>query len=286
MAKLNKESINQLANEYVSVSSHDPFTTLKLIGQHAATMPELISAISQHKRLEKESANYLARSEEHFGTDKEGRFVKSGDKVLITLHGGGILTDDKVEKKIIKHYDWSFEREVNYNSRIFDDLLKGNLPNGRKIRVYSLEDVRKSKIPNIFREYAIWTDSKHAMKQISNMDKYPNIDLVESLNDYDFRAEEEYDKSPLLQVRSGIKNNLGLLKITGRCDSHLSTNYYTNYNYNDPLGNFLFLSWHKCASNDELVTIYPSVDETHNTAILRKSGLSGATLSKSMEKNK
>ena len=67
-----KKSISQLANEYATVSSFDPFETLKLAGPCAATMPEFISALDPYGKLWNEYGNYITRSEEHLGTDIEG----------------------------------------------------------------------------------------------------------------------------------------------------------------------------------------------------------------------
>src|SRR3989338_11275943 len=71
------------------------------IGQEGiiATMPYLIAG-----KANADKDNYLrkawhtALSEEDAGIDKNGKLVRKGESVVLTVHGGGILTGDRIRQ--------------------------------------------------------------------------------------------------------------------------------------------------------------------------------------------
>ena len=91
------KTLKELATDYVTISSKDPLTNIELTKDYAPTMPELIHVMNidegrgTEQPLKRKSGNYLTRSEEHVGTDEKGKYVNPGERVIITLHGGGII---------------------------------------------------------------------------------------------------------------------------------------------------------------------------------------------------
>ena len=107
--------------------------------------------------------NWLtALSEENVGIDTKGKYVQRNKPIVITVHGGGILS---TPERILQAYQEALTPQnaakyVDKNGRPtgeFEGLLDGRLPNGEAINLYSIEDVVQGRIANPFARHAIWT---------------------------------------------------------------------------------------------------------------------------------
>lgn len=118
-----------------------------------ASMPYLIAG-----KATADKDNYLwedwftALTEEDVGVDKKGSFVKKDKAVLVIVHGGGILTPNKIKKA----YDEELtgQNAAKFTEEEFDDLLEGKLPNGESIKLYSFTDFEKG-TPDPFGRYGV-----------------------------------------------------------------------------------------------------------------------------------
>ena len=155
-----------------------------------ASMPYLIAGKAQ---ADKE--NYLwkswftALSEENIGVDKEGRFVESGKPVVVTVHGGGILTSDRIQKA----YDEGLteQRAAKLTEDEFSNLLNGTLPNGENINIYTIDDVQNNNISHLFGKYAVVLDFESAKSTKSG-----------------YHQKEDFMKNPLVLARVGTPDYL------------------------------------------------------------------------------
>ncbi|MBI4447448.1 hypothetical protein HY643_00555 [Candidatus Woesearchaeota archaeon] len=106
-----------------------------------ASMPELIVAkCLVGKEHDFWNHWYTTLSEEDLGIDKKGLFGKKGEAVLVVLHGGGILTPDRIEQA---YAEGLVGGSAKYTAEEFDSLLEGNLPDGKKVKLYTLDDLKK-----------------------------------------------------------------------------------------------------------------------------------------------
>jgi len=112
-----------------------------------ANMPFLIAGKSVANKN-----NYLwktwftCNSEEHCG-------MKDGSPVIIVVHGGGILTPERI-KQAYKD-GLTSAHAASLSSDEWNGLLEGELPNGDKTNLYELSDVKEGKIPEPFGKYAV-----------------------------------------------------------------------------------------------------------------------------------
>ncbi|MBI4447712.1 hypothetical protein HY643_01920 [Candidatus Woesearchaeota archaeon] len=106
-----------------------------------ASMPEMIAAKCLADKSHDFWQNwYTTHSEEDMGIDKKGLFGRKGEDVLVVLHGGGILTPDRIEKAYAEGLIYG---NAKYAQEEFDGLLEGNLPDGKKVKLYTLDDLKK-----------------------------------------------------------------------------------------------------------------------------------------------
>ena len=123
-----------------------------------ATIPYLIAG----KAKADEHKNYLwqhrevwnALTEENSGIDREGKLLRAGEPVVVIVHGGGILTLER----IVRAYEGGLTESghAGYTIKEFADLLNGKLPSGESIDLYHVDDVKQKKIPDPFGRYAVW----------------------------------------------------------------------------------------------------------------------------------
>src|SRR3989339_1579177 len=102
-------------------------------------MPEFIAAKAKAERNHVFWLDwYTVLTEENIGIDKKGSFYTRGEPVLVVVHGGGILTPDRIQQA----YD---ERLLNNNAKYkeeeFDALLEGRLLYGTSFPLYRLEEI-------------------------------------------------------------------------------------------------------------------------------------------------
>jgi hypothetical protein len=173
-----------------------------------ASLPYLIAgkSVSAEDGYLMESWN-SALSEEHIGTDRKGRFVKAGSPVTIVVHGGGILTPDRIRDALADSF---VETLAPFKtSKEFDDLLEGRISDGI-IPIYSVDDVYNGRIPNPFGRYAVFVDPTHVD---------PDVRFINN--------KEHFMKDPLVLARAGTEEYLqGYFdKVTwvvpGVCISHM-----------------------------------------------------------------
>jgi hypothetical protein len=123
-------------------------------------MPYLIAG-----KAKADKQNYLwqngfdALTEEVVGIDKDGKFTTAGKPIILEVHGGGILTPDRIFKA---YSDGLVNGSAKYTTEEFEELLDGKLPNGNQIQIYNLSDVENKSIPNSFGQYAVAIDFETA----------------------------------------------------------------------------------------------------------------------------
>jgi len=92
-------------------------------------------------------------SEEDIGKDTEGRFFKKGTPVVVTVHGGGILTPERIEKAYRSSTEYQAPINLSQKEEIVP-LLRGQLQFGKQIPLYEFGDFKKG-IPNLKDNYGI-----------------------------------------------------------------------------------------------------------------------------------
>jgi len=130
-----------------------------------ASMPYLIAGKSKAAK-----ENYLwknwftALSEENAGIDKKGILGKKGQELVITVHDGGLLN----KERIMQAYNEGLtpQNAAKYKQKEFNDLLKGVLPNGENIELYTIDDIKRG-IPEPFGRYAVWMPAEVAKSKSS-----------------------------------------------------------------------------------------------------------------------
>ena len=134
-----------------------------------ASMPYLIAG-----KANADKKNYLwqnwftALSEENAGIDKRGKLVRAGEEIVITLHGRGILTPERIRQAYSEGL--TPQNAAKYTDDEFDNLLKGVLPSGESIELYNVDDVKKG-IPEPFGRYAVWMPAEAAKATASGYHK-------------------------------------------------------------------------------------------------------------------
>ena len=110
------------------------------------TMPEMINAkctAKKNHRFWKEW--YTVLTEENIGPDYEGKFLGRGEHALIVVHGGGILTPDRINRA---YSEGLISNSARYTEEEFAELLEGKLADGSVIPMFHFEDFKKmSEVP-------------------------------------------------------------------------------------------------------------------------------------------
>ncbi|MBI4447459.1 hypothetical protein HY643_00615, partial [Candidatus Woesearchaeota archaeon] len=153
-----------------------------------ASMPELIAAkCFVGKDHEFWNNWHTTLSEEDIGIDKKGLFGRKGEPVLVVVHGGGILTPDRIEKA---YAEGLVDGSAKYTKKEFDNLLEGRLPNGETIKIYILEDLKKG--------------SSIVEHQFGVVITYEVAQATEP----DWHKKKEFLSNPLVIARNGGLENL------------------------------------------------------------------------------
>lgn len=191
-----------------------------------ASMPELIAAkCLADKNHDFWKKWYTAHSEEDRGVDRKGLFGKKNEGVLVVVHGGGILTPNRIEKAYANFCVRSLvNRSAQYTSSEFDNLLEGKLPSGETIKLYSLDDLKKE-TPKI-RRFGVVIPYEVAQATKS-----------------DWNYKKEFVESPLVIARNGGLENLDAYFDKAKCSDGALRNFHTfgNRDVNSPKGRLLFL---------------------------------------------
>ncbi len=152
---------------------------------------------------------YTTHSEENIGIDKNGEFYKD-QQVLITVHGGGLITYEKLNKSIENK---TATGSVQHTNPEFQNLLIGELPDGTAVELYTLNELIKATfLPHTFgvvMPYALAKKTKpgpHTKKELVNnplaLSRCARQDYIEYFFD---RADEYYI------YKNTHKNNMGFL---------------------------------------------------------------------------
>ncbi|MAG52588.1 MAG: hypothetical protein CMH62_01360 [Nanoarchaeota archaeon] len=189
-------NLDNLVNNGQAFYDGDLPTALRNAYAHAteegvvASMPSLIAGKAQ---ADKE--NYLwenwftVLSEEDVGIDREGKFASRGEPVIVTVHGGGILTPDRIQQA----YDEGLTdyRAAKFTDEEFGNLLNGTLPDEENIELCHLDDVRLGRISNPFGKYGVVMDFEEGKATKSG-----------------YHKKDGFMKNPLVHARVGTLEHL------------------------------------------------------------------------------
>ncbi len=157
-----------------------------------ASLPYLIAGIAHAPADHSLRTDWhTAYSEENVGIDKKGLHVKKNTPVVLTVHSGGLLTPARIYKALLRKEGITPFGAAHYSDEEFDNLLEGKLPTGEKIKIHTLDDIKKEKITNPFGTYAIIQDFATAQKTESG-----------------WYRKKQFLKNPLVLARAGTQTFL------------------------------------------------------------------------------
>ena len=155
-----------------------------------ATLPYLIAGKAQaDKKSYLWQKWFTGLSEENAGIDKKGSLVGKGNGIVISLHGGGILTADRIKQAYGEGL--TPQNAAKFTDDEFDNLLRGVLPTGESINLYTVDDVVKGNISDPFGRYAVWMSAKTAKGTNSG-----------------YHKKKGFIENPLVIARSGTLEHL------------------------------------------------------------------------------
>jgi len=170
-----------------------------------ASLPYLIAGKSQADK-----DHYLwtgwfdALTEEDAGLDTEGRLAAKNEPIVVVVHGGGILNSARIRQAYAEGL--TTQNAAKFSPEEFNDLLKGNLPSGEKIELYSINDIKKG-ISHPLGKYAVWMPAhvtKSKPSTYHTKDVFMNNELVIA------RAGTlEYLESYFEKAKNPIENTVG-----------------------------------------------------------------------------
>ena len=114
------------------------------------TLPEFLAAkVKAGKDHDFWKNWYTVHTEENIGIDDKGRFYKKKEPVLVVVHGGGILTPERIQQA---YREGLVGNSAKYTPEEFKSLLEGKLIDGTSLDLYSFEDINKgvSGLPHQF----------------------------------------------------------------------------------------------------------------------------------------
>ncbi len=112
------------------------------------TTPELIEAkIKADKAHEYWQKWMSVHTEENIGLDRDG------NAKLVTIHGGGILTPQRIRQA----YDKGLvSGSAKYDNQEFYDILEGRVPSGEEIPMFNYEEIKEG-VENLPHRFGIVT---------------------------------------------------------------------------------------------------------------------------------
>ena len=165
---------------------------------------------------------FTALSEENAGIDKNGKLAKAGEEIVITLHGGGILTPERIRQAYSEGL--TPQNAAKYTDE-FDSLLKGVLPSGESIDLYTVDDVKKG-IIEPFGRYAVWMPAEAAKTTASNWHK-----------------KKEFMENPLVIARAGTLEHIeAYFKKAKSSDKVGNWHRFGEIDFRQPQDRLLFVS--------------------------------------------
>ena len=196
-----------------------------VVEEFVLTLPEILVAKINVGRDHHLWQNWVtAYTEENIGIDKNGLHYKKGTAVLITVHGGGLLTPQRIRQA----YDNGLiNGSAKYTQEEFDTLLSGQLPTGEKIKIFKYEQIEKG-VENLPHRYAIVT----------------TYDLVKDLKSGYYKR-EQFVSNPLAISRAGGKELLGKYHdLAKRSDEDLGCYHpFSGRDPSQPQGRLLFVDF-------------------------------------------
>ncbi|MBL7100845.1 MAG: hypothetical protein ISS23_02735 [Nanoarchaeota archaeon] len=200
-----------------------------------ASMPYLIAGKSQAGK-----SNYLwkdwftALSEENIGVDKSGKFVAAGNPVVVTVHGGGLLTPERIKQA---YSEGLINGSAKYSDDEFSNLLEGRLPSGDLIELYSFEKIKEGV-----------SDLSHRFGVVM---PYSTAQNTES----GYHKKKDFIQNPLVIARAGgIENLEAYFDKAKDSDGEVGNHHpFKNRDASVPQGRVLFLNSNYnglCGSNN------------------------------------
>jgi hypothetical protein len=190
------------------------------------TLPYLIAGKAQA-----DTSNYLwqkwftALTEENAGIDRNGRLVNAGEPVVITLHGGGILTSERIRQAYREGL--TPQNAAKFTDEEFNNLLNGVLPSGEGIGLYTIDDVKRGNIVDPFGRYAVWMPAETAKARSSG-----------------YHTKTDFMNNELVIAKAGTLDHLDAYfeKAKRSSDSKVGNwHRFGEINYRQPQGRVLFL---------------------------------------------
>ena len=186
------------------------------------SMPELIAAkIKADKTHKFWNKYYTVQSEENIGIDVNGKILDRGESALVVVHGGGILTSERIGRA----YDEGLiGGSAKYTQEEFSNLLRGELPDGNSIRLYSIDDLKRSS--PIERKYGVVIPYGLARETKSG-----------------YHGKDEFMRNPLVIARfGGMENIEKYFDLAKSSDGNVGCwHRFSDQNLNIPEGRVLFL---------------------------------------------
>ena len=130
---------------------------------------------------------YTVHTEENIGIDDKGRFYKKKEPVLVVVHGGGILTPDRIQQAC---REGLVGNSAKYTPEEFNSLLEGKLSDGTSLDLYSFEDIKKG-VSGLPHQFGVVMPYKTAKETTSGSHK-----------------KKAWIKNPLVIARNGGRQNL------------------------------------------------------------------------------
>ena len=116
-----------------------------------ASAPEFIAAKTKTEKTHDFWKNwYTVHTEENIGIDKKGRFYTKNKPVLVVVHGGGILTPERIEQA---YTEGLVDHSAKYTQKEFDELLEGKITGtSSTLPLFRLEEIKVgiSSLPHRF----------------------------------------------------------------------------------------------------------------------------------------
>ncbi len=194
-----------------------------------ATMPYLVAGISINDNSNSvlEQPNLVSYSEENIIIDREKTLTDSGRAILLCIHGGGLLTLDRISK--LNKADLTHNDSVKYSEEESVEILKGKLPHGDRIKLYPVDDVLNEKISNPFGRYGVWMEFKEARQWGSG-----------------FYTENDFMNNSIVHARVGsleyLENYFKKISYSQFSNRVACSHYFRNIDPRQSQGNFLEIS--------------------------------------------
>lgn len=224
-----KESSNQEISEKFSDFKRIPSGTIRLglieiqkeanSGQ-SMSLFELGDFAIQNKGFFNQQSWYTTlNTEENIGVDVNGRFYRRNESVVVVVQGKGLLVNQVLKLNSLEERLDLSNGSIKYSQEDFDNLLRGRLPSGQKIKLYDFMQAQaKSFAPE--KNFGIILPYELAKETKSGI-----------------HSEKDLMRNILAIARAGGKNNL--TKIYSAFAPVIPKDlYHQRFNLEEGLGNF------------------------------------------------